>query len=326
MDSTQENNFNEQCREIIRLIQQSNYIVLAPHKKPDGDAIGSVLGFLNGLAENEGKKAVAYSADPVPDTFSFLKGYDSFVSSLSWQPDLLIGFDYGDIDRLGVEENVVLGSSIVTFDHHPLRSQVGDVCIIDLNVASTTEVLYNFMRSVDWKISAETAQCLLTGIVTDTGGFAYNVREKTLLVAGELEAKGAGLMQINKHVAGQDVRIMNVWGLLLSQMEMDEAHGLVSLSISYEEMRLYDITLDDISGLVGMLNRVAEAHFAVLLVESEPGKVKGSLRSKEFEDFAVAPIAEKLGGGGHKYAAGFVMEGSLEKAKECVIIALQEVT
>ena len=110
MSAVHEKNFNEKCQEVLRLVRKSNYIVLAPHKKPDGDAIGSVLGFLNGLEENEGKKVVAYSADEVPETLRFLKGYDSFVSSVSYQPDLLIGFDYGDIARLGVEDNVVIGS------------------------------------------------------------------------------------------------------------------------------------------------------------------------------------------------------------------------
>ena len=139
--------FEKQCLDMLQLITSSNNIVLAPHQNPDGDAIGSILGFAQALKDNEQKNAVLYSADPVPRSFDFLSGYSDIIHAISWRPDLLIGFDYGDFARLGVDQNMLQGSQIACFDHHPLRNQVGDVCIITTSVASTTELLYHFMKS-----------------------------------------------------------------------------------------------------------------------------------------------------------------------------------
>ena len=315
--------FKQQCFDVLRLISTSTSIVLAPHKNPDGDAIGSILGFAQALKDNEQKNAVVYSADPVPSYFDFLSGYNDIVHTMSWYPDLFIGFDYGDFSRLGVDKKLLLGSQIVCFDHHPLRGQAGDVCIITTSVASTTELLYYFMKAVGWHISPHTAQCLLTGIITDTGGFAHNIHKHTFSACGELVEQGADISTIREQVMTNNRQeVLNIWGSLLSHIEKNEPHNFLSIFVPYRQFQAYGATIDDLSGVVGMLNKVFECSFVLLVIEHEPNKIKGSLRGDQFKGVEVAPVAERLGGGGHAYAAGFSLSMPFQQAQEHIMDAV----
>lgn len=319
------NEFEKNCAKIMTLVRESETIVLAPHLKPDGDAIGSILGFACALGDNEKKQAFLYSADKVPTSFSFMQGYEEIAHEILWYPDLLIGFDYGDFSRLGVEDDIFSGSKIATFDHHPLRGQVGDACIIDIEVSSTTELLYNFMKAVNWKISSQTAQCLLTGIVTDTGGFSHNIGKNTFLVSGDLIQKGASLVEIYKNVlSGKEQNVLNVWGSLLARVKVDQKYNFLSIYIPFEQFKSYNLSLDEITGIVSVLNRIVESAFSLFVVEHAPNKIKGSLRGDVSKGVPVSSIAERLGGGGHKYAAGFSLDMPFEKAEQSIIMAIQE--
>ena len=317
---------DNQFFDALRIIQQQHNIVLAPHKNPDGDAVGSVLGFANALYENQGKTALVYSADPVLPQFSFLAGYENIVHSIPFYPNVLIGFDYGDFSRLGVDQNMLVGSTIISFDHHPLRGQVGDVCIIETKVASTTELLYRFMTSVGWHISPATAQCLLTGILTDTGGLMHNIHPNTFSVVADLIQKGASDSLVYDNVLKtKDKHLLNIYGSLMSQVQKNYDYNFVYLAIPYRAFQHYGVSVDELSVMVSMLNKIQEFSFAVLLIEHEPHTIKGSLRGEQMKGVVVSPIAEKLGGGGHLYAAGFSLQTTLEKAQQRIIMAVQEV-
>lgn len=315
--------FEKQCFDVLRRVRASSVITLAPHKNPDGDAVGSILGFAQALKDNEQKNAVVYSADPVSPHFDFLSGYSDIVHAIAWYPDLFIGFDYGDFGRLGVEENVLLGSQIACFDHHPLRNQAGDVCIITTQVASTTELLYHFMKVVGWYVSPQTAQCLLTGIITDTGGFAHNIHSHTFTACAELVEQGADISTIHEKITnGKQQEVLNIWGSLVLRAEKNKQYGFLSIFVSYEQFQEYEVSVDDISGVVGLLNRVFECSFSLLVVEYEPEKIKGSLRGDRFKGVEVAPVAQKLGGGGHTYAAGFSLLMPFEQAQQRIMDAV----
>lgn len=317
--------FREKCWKALAIIQESQHIVLAGHRNPDGDAIGSTLGFYNALYENEGKEACVYSGDSVPTAFDFLAGYSLFTHTIDRYPDCFIGFDYGDFERLNVPNDIVRDARIVSFDHHPQRSQYGDVCIIETQVASTTELLYYFMREIGWRISARVAQCLLTGIITDTGAFAHNSFESTFRAAGDLMQRGASISYIQQRMMGkQSQRMLNLWGSLLVKAHRDQQHNFLALFISFDEFQSYDIEVDQLAGIVNVLNRSADVDFAILVVEYEVGTVKGSLRGEEAKGVAVSHIAQQLGGGGHPYAAGFSLQMPFESARARILEAIQQ--
>lgn len=311
-----EKTFDQKSREAVDILRSASCIVLAGHGNPDGDSIGSVLGFASALRDNLGKEAIRYSVDKIPSAFAGLAGVELFTDTIDWYPDVIVGFDYGDIRRLNIANELLSASQIITFDHHLAGRQEGDVLLIDTDVASTTELLYHFMRSVGWEIRKDTAQCLLTGIITDTGAFAHNTKDQTFQVAGDLVAHGALLSRVYEAAfGGKSSRTLNAWGSLIANAYRDERTNAMLLFVPFAEFKSYGIVLEDLAGVVSVLNRAAEADFSVFALEYEPGHVKVSFRGEEFKGVPVAPMAQQLGGGGHAYAAGCTLDMPFEEAQ-----------
>jgi phosphoesterase RecJ-like protein len=308
--------FSQKCAKVVAVLRNASCILVAGHGNPDGDSLGSVLGFAEALRENFGKEVIRYSIDPVPSAFRALSGAESITREIEWYPDVIVGFDYGDIRRLGIPEEFLRAAQIITFDHHPPGRQEGDVAIIDTSVASTTELLYHFMREVDWSISKDVAQCLLTGIITDTGAFSHNTKERTFQVAGDLVARGAVLSRVYESAfGGKSAQVLNAWGSLIAGAYKDPGTNAMFLFVPFAEFKSYGIVLEDLAGIVSVLNRAAEADFSVFALEYEPDHIKVSFRGEEFKGVPVAPIAEVLGGGGHAYAAGCTLDMPFEEAQ-----------
>ncbi|MEX2144993.1 MAG: bifunctional oligoribonuclease/PAP phosphatase NrnA [Candidatus Spechtbacterales bacterium] len=307
-------------------IKSSNHILIAGHTNPDGDSIGSMLGLYGAIKESMGKEVLLYSADPVPASLRFLPGADVITPKIKWYPDLIIGVDYGDFHRLSIPHEMTDGAQIITFDHHPFNKQRGDIKIIETGFSSTAELIFAFLRTVEWKISEETATCLLTGIFTDTGGFVHATSPNTLEAAAELMKLGAPIQKIySETFAGKTQKILNVWGEFLGKIEIFPEYGLGAIFIPFDEFKKSGIILEDFTGLISMLNLIEETKFSIFAIEYESGKIKGSLRSDKFKEVDVSKIAKLLGGGGHKYAAGFDIEASgMTEGREKILNAVKK--
>lgn len=313
--------------EALSMIRDSECIVLAGHTSPDGDSIGTLLAMSNAIKENLDKKIIAYSTDAVPSSLEFLYGTGNLTSEIDWYPDLIIGFDYGDFERLNLPENKIQGARMITFDHHPISSQRGDLRIIETEISSTAELVYEFLKSVGWQISKNTAICLLTGIITDTGAFAHKTSAHTLKNVGELVSYGAPLGAIyTKTFADKTPQALNIWGAFLKNVTIHPEYKFIATYVPYAEFSKYGIVLEDLTGFVSILNLVQDAKFSIFAVEYEDGRIKGSLRSDKFKDFDVERIAKELGGGGHKYASGFTFEGSIEELEKEVLKVVEKYT
>lgn len=321
-------NFSKEFDEVGRLIQQKRRILLATHERPDGDALGSMIAMFSVLRRLDDKETVMFSNDPVPPHLNFLPYCEQIVHNVAYySPDLFLGFDYGDFSRLGIGEEALQGAVIVTFDHHPFFKQKGDVIIIDSSASSTCELVYQFLRKAGYRISSRTATALLTGIFTDTGGFAHvNTSFATLRVAGDLLRYGISLPKIQKHTfSSKSPSSLRVWGHALRRIVRDQDLGMAYVAISFEDFGRFGALADDFGGIVNIINTPPDVRFSLLLIEHKPGFVKGSLRSEPFKRVDVSHIARALGGGGHKYAAGFELEGeTLKNALERVKIVARE--
>lgn len=311
----------------LSMIKDSECIVLAGHTSPDGDSMGTLLAMSNAIKENLDKKIITYSTDVVPSSLGFLHGVGNLTSKIDWYPDLIIGFDYGDFERLNLPEDKIQGARIITFDHHPISSQRGDLKIIETEISSTAELVYEFLKSVGWSISKNTATCLLTGIVTDTGAFVHKTSARTLKNVGELVNYGAPLGAIyTKTFTNKSPQALNIWGAFLKNVTTHPKYKFIAAYIPYTEFKKYGIVLDDLTGFISILNLIQDARFSIFAVEYEDGKIKGSLRSDKFKDFDVERIARFFGGGGHKYASGFTFEGSIEELEKEVLKVVEKYT
>lgn len=324
-------NFSKEFEEVRYLIQQKKRILLATHEHPDGDALGSLVAMFSVLTRMVGKEVVMFSKDPVPGHFSFLPHVHRVAQSLEgsgFEPELFFAFDYGDFNRLHVASEFLKNVPMVTFDHHPYSRQRGDIVIIDPTVSSTCELLYNFFRHAQYEISHETATALLAGIFTDTGGFAHvNTTTSTLKIAGDLLRCGTSLQNLHKHTfSRKSPRTLRIWGEVLKNISHDRNLGMAYAVISFKEFRELGSSLDDFEGITNIFSMPPEVRFSLLLIEHEPGVLKGSLRSEPIKNVDVSSIARELGGGGHMYAAGFERRGeSLQDVVEYVKRVAREV-
>ena len=321
-------------QQAINLIKSSNTILILTHKNPDGDAVGSVLGLgqaLNSLDKN----AECFSKDTIPDVFEFLPNVSMIKNGVKLKKyDLVILLDCALFLRTGLDNiKSIIDSfnNLLIIDHHPEGvKEVGHsnnrVSIIDPSASSTAVLVYNLLKKLDVKITKDIANCLLTGIFTDTGGFQHsNTDAQTLEITAELMRKGPRIDKIAKNIFNsKNVPAIKLWGKALGRIQRDENTGMAVSYLSKKDMEECGAKQEDISGLISVINTVGDAKFSLLLTESDDNKIRGSLRSEEYKNIDVSRIAKSLGGGGHKLASGFEVEGedvenSVEKIKGMIL-------
>jgi phosphoesterase RecJ-like protein len=305
-----------------KLIEDSNNLLLAGHKEPDGDSLGSMLAL--SLALNKiNKKNKLFCPSKIPASFHFLPHVEKIKNSFDLKKtDLIIGLDYGSFDRLGLGGYEILSKlKILTFDHHQKGDHLG-LQIIKEDFSSTAEIIYFFLDYLNIEIDAQIATCLLAGILYDTGGFRHpNTSSQTLQIAGKLLGHGGALQKIIKSET-YSPSTLKLWYGIFEGLKIDANSGVAHAFISYERLSQTkeELTLSKIANL---LNDAPEAKLVLLLTEKEPGKIDGNLRCRQGANINVAKIARSFGGGGHRLAAGFQSFESpaiiIEKVKRLVI-------
>lgn len=303
----------QKFKQISDLIKKSSSILIVAHENPDPDAIGAILALSIALEKLKIKRQL-FCSDSPPENLKFLpqieKIRDKFCQD---NVDLVIGLDYGDWRRTDITDQWPV--IIITLDHHPQSGQIGDIQIVDPHFSSTCEIIYWLLKEMKLAFDKDIATCILTGIFVDTGGFQHaNTSQRVLKVAGQLLLKGARIYKIAESLSqSKNLASFKICGLGLSKIKKDPQTGMVVSTLSQDDFLKCQASLEDLSGLSTILNTVSGGKFSLLLTEYERNKVRGSLRSEKYKGVDVSQIAKKLGGGGHKLAAGFKVEGDLER-------------
>lgn len=296
-------------------INDASSVFLATHESPDGDGLGAMISLALFLKER-GKQLFMFSYDEPPDSLRFLPGSEDIKSALPAYNsfDLIIGLDYGDIERLHLQPSFLDSSIFVTIDHHISSRPFGDLQIIHPNLSSTSEIIYWFFRINKFPISKNIALNLLAGILVDTGGFSHVTTSSGVFGAASdlLRCGVVPSKVVQESIESQSNTGLKIWGRALSRIKEDKEIGMLYSYVLKEDLDEYDAKFDDVAGLISLLNTASVSRFSALLVEYEKGIIKGSLRSERFKGVDVSEIASKLGGGGHKYASGFTREGTIE--------------
>ncbi len=304
--------YQETAVEIYNRLRSAERILLAAHEHPDGDAIGSCLALLHALCL-QGKQVVIYMPDPAPDVFSFVPGFEELTNTKPKvaEFDLVVLLDSTYASRTHLADEVKDHPNTICIDHHYDNQGEARINLIVAEAAATAHILTIFFEETGTPITKDMATCLLTGIFTDTGSFMHDSTTPEIMkLASSLMSKGARLSHIaHETYQKKDLPGLQVWGRALSRIMINQKTGAAVSVISAKDLEECGATLDDLSGVVNMLNTLPEAKFALLLCEYEPGKIKGSLRSEPHKGVDVSKIAKRLGGGGHKLAAGFEVAG-----------------
>ncbi|WP_194610921.1 DHH family phosphoesterase [Clostridium vitabionis] len=315
---------------VLEAVRAAENVVILGHVHPDGDCLGSTLGFRQYLRENMPGKPAEVCLDNPAEKFSYLPGFDEVRTAFDpgRHYDLCVTLDASDLERLG-EFAPYFSSANHTFclDHHRTNPGFAENNIINGDASSCCEVLYGCLDPE--KISRETAKCIYTGLVHDTGVFRYSsTSRKTMEIAGAMMEKGIDFGEIIDGSFYRKTFTQNrLMGRALAGSRLYFGGGCIAGVLTAEDMAAEGADHNDVDGIIDQMRVTAGVECALLLYEKAPGEFKASIRSNHTLD--VSRIAVSFGGGGHIRAAGFTLRGNsedcLKEALEAVRRGLQEI-
>lgn len=311
--------------DILEEIKKTEKIVILSHESPDGDAVASSLSMMHAI-EQLGKKADVVIPEYSKD-FKFMPGAEKILEKGQEEPyDLAISVDCTDLKRLACgKEYFEPAKTTIQIDHHSVNAMFADFNYVDPVAPACCQVLAAMFEYYDIDINKDLATCILTGIITDTGGFQWGgVSPETFEFAAELLRKGAKLKEICRNALRKKSKAhCKFERIIYDRIEYLEEG---KIAISYLNLKDYEETkaeTGDDEGLVEMIRDIEDVEVAILLKEKEGANgYKASLRSHEVIN--VSDICMLLGGGGHKGAAGCFVSGTLEQAKTKIINAVKQ--
>jgi phosphoesterase RecJ-like protein len=293
-------------------------VLAITHVNPDGDAIGSLLGF--GLAVRAaGKEVIMACADPVPDMFRFLPSADEISAKPQGPFDLVVVLDVSDAPRMGSTAAVLERTPDILLDHHITNPGFARLNFIDVTAASTAELVTELLPDLGLDLTEPVAQCLLTGLVSDTLGFrTSSTTPKTLALAQQLMQAGAVLQQVyDNSLYKRSYTAVRLWAEGLARMEMKHRIVWARLPLEARQAAGYQGVGD--ADLINVLTSIREADVALIFVERPDSKVKVSWRA--MPGINVAEVAGQFGGGGHAAAAGAEVAGTMSEVETRVLAA-----
>jgi len=308
-------NLSQEIEFVRHELENSLRILVVSHIRPDGDAVGSLLGF--GLALQVAEKQVQMVlSDGVPASFKHLPGVNQIRKNPVGSFDYIIVVDCSDIDRVGDALN---GYQLpdLNIDHHVTNLNFARTNLVETGAAATAEILAAYLPSMGLEINTDVSIALLTGMITDSLGFRTpSMTPQTLRLAADLMEKGADLPDLYyKAQIEKSFVAIRYWGKGLHRVQREGP--LIWTSLTLEDRKAIDYPGRDDADLINVLASVGDCDVAVIFVEQPDQKVKISWRARSGYD--TSQIALSFGGGGHLAASGAEVEGSLEEVEALVL-------
>ncbi len=304
-------------------IKTAKNILLVIHARPDGDAVASASVFMNLLA-SRGQKYSTFCLDKAPQQLLFLplaEQIDNDTSTWNFVDfDLIIALDCGSLNRTNLVQEIKSRNKdqfVIEFDHHIKIDDYADLEIRIPEASSTAEVLYYFFKDNFLKIDKKIANCILTGILTDTGNFLYpSTSEKSVAIASKMLLYGAKYPLIVKETwRNKSLGAMKLWGRVIARLKINKKYNFAYTIVTKEDVSLCACNDEELEGIPGFLSNLYGVQGFLMLRETKDGKLKGNLRTSH-ADIDISLLANRLGGGGHKKASGFTIEATLKKSND----------
>jgi phosphoesterase RecJ-like protein len=308
----------------VELVRRARAVTVVTHLRPDGDAIGSLLGL--GLALRRlGKDVTMACDDGVPGTFTFLPGAGDVVRTPQGACDLLVLVDCGDLERGGKAAAALVAPErpILNVDHHVTNTRFGTVNWVDPGANSCAELVLELCDRLDVELDRDLATCLMTGVITDTQGFrTSSVNPRALHNAARLAAAGAPTADLAEQTLNRrSFSALCLWAKALGDMQFEQP-GLVWTHVTQAMRRTCGIPEQGETGLANFLLNANEAMVTAVFIERTDGHVEISFRARP--GFDVSSVAQRLGGGGHPPAAGCMLAGDLAEVEARALVELRK--
>lgn len=305
---------------IIEEIKKAENILILTHMNPDGDAIGSSLAMYAAL------KKIGKEADVVIPEYSRIYNFLPNIEKLQKEApkekyDLAISLDCGDIKRLnGFSESYENAECKISIDHHGVNTMFADYNFVNPTAPACAQILIMVIEALGVEIDKEIGTCLLTGIITDTGGFKYPATSaETFEFTAELLNLGINVSEIYKRV----LQTMSKPSFMLrkkaiNRLELLENEKIAFTYITKSDLEEAGAEEGDHEGIVEIGRDIEGVEISIFLKEETENNFKISLRSNSYVN--VADICLMFNGGGHIRAAGGSVSGTVEQAKEKLIL------
>jgi phosphoesterase RecJ-like protein len=297
-------------------LRAAQKILITSHVRPDGDAVGSLLGL--GLAlQNAGKSVHMVLADGIPASFRYLKGSDKVRKEPDRDFDTFITVDCADFKRLG-KPFQDFGQPDINIDHHITNECFGVLNLIEGEEVATAAILTNYLPIWGYEINRPIAAALLTGIITDTLGFrTSNITPQALRQSAALMETGVDMSELYmRGLVRRSFSAARYWGAGLSKLESSD--GIVWSSLSLADRKASGYDGNDDADLINMISAIDGHKVGMIFVEQHNKHVKISWRALE-QGVDVSAVAKHFGGGGHAAAAGADIPGLLGEIEPLVL-------
>jgi phosphoesterase RecJ-like protein len=317
---------------LLEVLRQAQRVVLTSHVRPDCDALGSELGML-GILEALGKDVRIVNAQATPPNLAWIDPQRR-IESLAEQVkpadladrDLVIVLDTSAWAQLGAMADVVksMRDRVLVIDHHVSEDNLSDRWFKDTSAEANARIVYEIGLRLKVPLTPDIATPLYAGLSTDTGGFRFpSATGESFRIAARLVDAGASPTAIYRELFEQDTlsRLHLVGRTLTSARTAHDGKVIMSF-VRQSDIREVQAQPSDTEDLVNLTLAVKGTEVAAILIEQPDGRIKVSFRSRGPVDCSA--LAGRFGGGGHKAAAGAILEGPFDAACEQVTAAVDE--
>ena len=325
MSATHNNTFAE----IATVLRGARKIGIVSHYRPDGDALGSVLGLAHSL-EAEGKEVVCLNQDGVPWHLAFLPGSDKILQpsgGLVLDIDVAVALDTATRDRIGADCLTALSAAttLVNIDHHPTNPGYGHLNHINGTAPAVGEIIFDLLTAAGMPFNAAVCDNLFAAISTDTGSFQYSsTTAHTHEVVAAMMRQGLDTARLSNLLYSQNpMRRVELLRTMLNEMQFRANGQIASWNYTQATKQRIGVQPGDTEGLIDNMRSIDTVVAAVIFEETRDGTIRVSARSKE-DRVDVSAVCGQFGGGGHRLAAGATLQPPIEAASTLYLQALEE--
>ena len=307
--------------EAAQLLRDNDNVLIITHSHPDGDTLGCGYALCRALRKL-GKKAGVTCSDEIPKKYYYM--WDE-LKPQDFSPDYIVSVDVADTTLLGDNLQKYEDKIQLSIDHHPSNRMYAQNTLLDENASATAEVIYRVIKALGVDFDSYIADCIYTGISTDTGCFKYtNVTSGTHRIAAAMIDAGADYGEINRVMFDTKTRTYaQLERLALDSLKLYFNEKCAVITITQRMFELSGSNETECDALASIPRQIEGVIIGISLRERSDGTFKASVRTREPID--ASELCKKMNGGGHARAAGCQLDGPLESALNVILKNVQTV-
>ena len=304
-------------KECADTLNEKDNILILTHANPDGDTLGSGFALCRALMKI-GKICAVINADDIPKKYNYL--FDDIVE-IKFKPDYVVAVDVATVKLLGgLEEQYKIDMCI---DHHSTNTEYANLLLLE-DAPAACQIMYEVVLALGVEVDKKIADCLYTGLTTDTGCFRYDsTTAQTYRVAADLIDAGADNGRINRIMfETKSKTYARLERLAIESMRFYEHERVAVITVTQEMFQLTGSNAQETEGLAPLTRQIEGVEIGITIQERPDGTCKASIRT--FESVNAAKLAACFGGGGHAQAAGCKFDCDVKEARRLLVDKCRE--